>query len=869
MYRLKFEFKKLSDKRMWIVFLFIPVLVMSANGLYHYFNPENVRSKEMRMANTLQSDFSWRIGENYFANLERIYYYDGNAPELTEEEQRIEELLDAGERARFIYSADSWYEKWDTVNQAKSEIWQILIELDELGVPTSVMDGQALHSEKIKIDWLVDNDVGFLNPDRTSLSAFVLNNSFDILLSLPAIFLIIFFFGIPILDETFHHRYNFTKVLPIKRKQIFGSKFASYLLLLFIYLGVAILTTLVINVLFDDVSLMTQLSYPLVTQTPAGLFQISLGQMLLFRILFFVLLNFLMLFSIYILSVFWSNMLSNTIMVGFVSIIALIIVQGNKENYRAWNVFAWLDPSGFIEVNSQTTIYLVLLILFILMGLAAYLVIHLLTWVNRSRSSKLYRGLKPSSNTFLIKHEWMSFMRDKSLLYCLFGILILSVYLGTIAQQEQNQREQAFLTTVEQYSSMVDERIASTPQMIEELELLVEISIEPDLTQYQTLLDTYKNETTPFLEREREKVDRVLAGEYDIWLDYEKTLVESDRDYVVNPSNSLIESPFTTIPAISNHIFIPNAVINDALFQWKESYQLPFILPGAPYKTALLPTYEVSPRSGEGQPPQGIDYNSFERYLNARQGEHNVLSGLNLSVDLLNKYLYLFIWLILAVFFMLNYVKEWDLNQTIRFIKVLPVKIRQIFTNKTIASHLTSVSIVLVAMLVVFIIGTLLGGVGFVNFPFVRYIPKFIGDLTKNEEVFIRIPTYNQYFTIIPLWRYLLEGLGLLLLLTVFINQVVHFMSLLVKKRWVTLAVSGIVLVLGYALVAVYPQAWMQFLPFYYLNIPDILTGLTAFEQDFTMMNPYYGMGIILCYIIVFECINRILVRKDERRDIR
>lgn len=868
MFQIKFEFKKFSDLKVWLFLLLVPLLVVGSLTAFHQLNPENKRSQEMRVANSLRADFSWRISQNYFDRLLNIEVYQEELPP-TEEELRIDELMNAGERARFIYSADSYYERWDTVNQAKRDIWGILIELDELGHPSETIDMNHIHEEKSQIDWLVENNVGVLNPKRTTLSAFVLNNSFDILFSLPVLFLLIFFFGIPLLEETFTNRFHFTKVQPIKRSKVFINKFCFFASVLLVYIGSAVLASYLLHLLFDDLSLSTQLSFPMAKQSIFGLHELTLGQLIGLRIVLFVLITFVALFLVYIISIFWSNMLNNTLLLGFLSIIALIIVQSNPNLYQLWNVFAWLDTRYFIEIHSPTIITMLLLIPLAICFIAGYFVIYLPTWFNRTRSSRHYKGIQKLNKGFLVKHEWISFLRDNTFIYAISGLIVLTVYMGIVAYQEQLVRRNQFIEKTEMFGTIINNQYEDALENAALLEMVIDNVSEVEQRSYQTMLDTY-NQMFPLYEETLAQVNEALAGNYDVWLENEKVLLESDRVFVTNPNNqvqgSIVHS--TTIP-MSNHIFIPNAVINEAIFHWKEDHDIGFVLPGGPYKTELLPKYEQSPRSGENEPPLGISFNNFEQYLNARQLEHNDLTGLNLAVDIINKQMYIFIWIIVAVFFMTNYVKEWDYNRSIRFIKVLPLKMRTVFTHKNYASLTISVVIVLLAFVLVFLTGSLLNGMGSWNFPYVRFIAKVIGDKAGSDSPYITIPSLKQYFMIVPLWRYLLEGVGLMIVLTWFINQLTHFMSLLIKKRWIMLAAAIVILVGGYSLVTIYPQAWMQFFPFYYINIPDILSGTTAFTQNFAWLNPYIGIGLIILYSLTLEFLNKILVRRDEKRDIR
>lgn len=861
---LGFEFKKFKEVKLWVLLMMFPIVLIASLGIYSTVTQDGIRSREMNTANSLNADLNWQIG---LYQRQRMGHYGDYNPEvetsLNTEEQEILTLLQDAERARFNYSADAYNEEWQSMNEAKQQIWNNLIQLRDTGVEIRAVESETLEMDKAHIDWLVDNEVDYVTPNQTSESLFLLNNSLSILFSLPMMFILLFFFAVPVFEETLESRFNFTKVLPVSLNKIFATKLVLFFIILCGYIASAIMTIGVIHLIFDDISWQTQLNYPIYSQSLFGDIMKPLGEILLWRIIFFVFVSVSLVLSVYIVSAFVSTMLFNTLMIGFITIISTIIIQSNVANYQLWNIFAWLDSYSFIQLHPTLSLILVVFILMALIVILYFVSSHVTKWVSRRHGAKNLKGINRLKHNFLLKHELLQFKRDKSLFYALCGLVLMGSLMGATAYQKHQNHLNHVEENLEIEIARIGEMIENPEERLIELYDRVNNAATLDEAQrYQSQIDSLNNSFTE-LESEYNELQSILDGNFDILIDREANEMEGDFLFVRSQE---AETTTGTIP-LSNSIFMPNASINYHLNQWKIENNIDFIPPGGPYSTKLVPGFEVSPRSGDNEPPMAIDYQIFQNYVDARAEEHDYLSGLNLSTNIINDYMYLVIWLIIIVFFSINYVKEWDGYKTIRFAKVQPIQFRKLFSAKVLSSQITGFSMLLVGFLVIIVIGTLLNGFGQIDFPFVRYIAKSIGD-SAPEGRYIQISQVNQYFTIIPLWRYLLEGFGLLALATAFLIQMTQLFAVFIKRRWLVVVSTIVLIAVFTGLCYLYPQAWMQWLPFYYFNIPDILTGSTAIDYDLQIMNVYSGMFILLVYNILLICISQLLVRKDESRDI-
>src|SRR5699024_6109330 len=115
-------------------------------------------------------------------------------------------------------------------------------------------------------------------------SQFVLNQSISLLFSLPAIMIIVFFIGLNIFGELGKPQEKFAMILPIKPLRILINKLILYFLNLMIYISGTILSAIFLIILSDDMNVITQWKYPLVSTGDEGIIRFTLGSTLIFKI---------------------------------------------------------------------------------------------------------------------------------------------------------------------------------------------------------------------------------------------------------------------------------------------------------------------------------------------------------------------------------------------------------------------------------------------------------------------------------------------------------------------------------------------------------------------------------------------------------
>lgn len=832
---LSFEANKIKNKRLLATLVIAPVLVMLTIFVSRLFITVDFRAEEVTQANQLLADLSWQIPNYHHVELDPYI-------EVSEEDRYLYELVDEAERYRFDYSVAAFYEEWHDVNVAKQNIWDLLIEIVELGPELKALNLEELHTEKHLLDWAVDYEVGTYDFETDTNSLFVLFSSFSILFSLPAIMLVIFFFCLPIFLEPERSEFNFSKVLPISYAKMMAQKLVLFFSILVTYIFSAIGISLLLAI-FDSVSLKAQLQYPMMIYQGADLIIKPLWQVLLFQILFFIALA---LVSLAIVTLF-AKLFNNELFISFIYttliMIGLQVTRLTPSRSLTFIPIAWFDPDHFLLYQTTESIVIVLIILYSIAMLLAWLVllrpINLPRWQRKARC----RGMIKDQKNFLFKFEWLKLHRQAILFYSTAILAAFTLYQAVDSYQDQVVN---FETADNNFSTKIAEYEEQISQNLEHAEYVETFLDSPDLP--LDWVEDYEQQLV-VLEQERNKIEaklveyqaieaEVLEGNYSGLNQLELKTLENDYRFV----DRLGDAEDSELIPKPDHIFVPNAYINYRLSEWKVEHEIDFVPPGAPYETMFLPTYQQSPRSGDDEPPAMIERDVFDRYLAEVGKEHHYLSGLNLLADFFNQHYYLVLLILLVGFYSLSYVREWDGSGTIRYLLVQPISLTKTFLSKVVASLAMGVCFTTLVGLIIFLIGSLLNGVGQLNFPFIQYMPYTAG-ADMHEQLF-QIPTLMDFFRIVPVWQWLLMGAGLLLSNLFMINQLVYYVSTYIKNQWAVMASSLAILGLGFVIAIVWPHDVQAFLPFQYLDISQVLSGRIATINEYSHLT--WSMGMIV-----------------------
>ncbi|WP_238600757.1 hypothetical protein, partial [Metasolibacillus meyeri] len=160
-----------------------------------------------------------------------------------------------------------------------------------------------------------------------------------------------------------------------------------------------------------------------------------------------------------------------------------------------------------------------------------------------------------------------------------------------------------------------------------------------------------------------------------------------------------------------------------------------------------------------------------------------------------------------------------------------------IYVTKWAYNLMIAYSLLLISSVVIFLIATLIGGLGEAEYPILIYATE------RLEEHYFVSFVNDAYFYFENLGTLLAKG-GLLIVAQIFfLNSLFSFIGNLLKSHYAAIVVTGIIVIAGYALGNHYiTMTSSVYNPFIYLDTWNIVDGWKAIEADNGYVNVRNGM---------------------------
>lgn len=269
-----------------------------------------------------------------------------------------------------------------------------------------------------------------------------------------------------------------------------------------------------------------------------------------------------------------------------------------------------------------------------------------------------------------------------------------------------------------------------------------------------------------------------------------------------------------------------------------------FALEGAFFKQKYMLINNITPTDRFYIPQSGIDYNPFD--VDSFKGtlpkiNYYITHGIserNNAFAMLHDYFYLKLNVVLIVFALLLFTSTIiKSNKHLELKSVLPVSRTKSYKSKIIESVIYAIGINIMAVLVLFLAGGIMGGFADSDFPIINYIVD--GGII--------------YSNVGPFLVYVLESFAITVLFTIFISMFVNAMYTATNKLF-TILISIIALIIPFTAIK-YLGVIGSFIPFNYVDSGFVATGfLSALirQNSYTMVMAVVVLVIssILFYIL-------------------
>ena len=789
----------------WQFFL-LQLLILCSIWSYNSSISIDYKGEESKRVSLLVRDLGVQI--SYYDKIRGQYgSYDPNTENsLDERQQQSYRYLEEGESARFNYSTSVFYEDWNAVNSHKLQVYNNLKNLLDNGETLYILEQKEVEESIPVIEWLIENDIDYIDKNKSNHSVFILYQSLPILMGVFSIAIICILFGDAIFRDLYTPQKNLIKLLPLPMRKIYKGKNMLFLSILGVFILSIGAISLISHFLFDEIPLSIQLNYPLTYFYEGTLINKPMWEFICYYVLIFIVISFLLCHIIMTINRYLNNYLISLLSVMFV-VAVLNMSDALLGKFKVYNVF---QTDVFIMSNSSYTMMFTVAII-LAMGL-------ILFKFNSNYNLKPTTAKIPVSKQYTIKSiahfERIKSKKSNHLLYSFLLLILIACY------HTLNMSNELLLNQQKVYT-----------QLQSDIDLYKKALEQFDSSQIRKEeYDKMVNESNAYISLLEKSLEEIKEGNYSSIKEVELHNLKGLFDWYSK----------------ENAAFMSNVHINYQLAKWKENNAIDFVPPGGPYRTEFIGSFESLNKVREGEPISVISKEEYNNYINSLNHKHEYSSGLNSLHQFVTSYYFLIFFVILVLFFSTNYVEEWDKrNPTINMIRTQPIKLSEVFRIKRRISLFNILLLLTFTLILITVLGVVLNGVGHVNFPVIQYLTRKAGHSGMFNDA-IKIPFINNYYRILPIWKVIVFEYLLLVALIVFVNELVYLLSRLINKKWYVVSLAITFIAGGYFLTRMLPGNILPYVPLSYLDIPSIVQGKAALLSNSQLLKWDTGIGVCI-----------------------
>ncbi|MFM1601577.1 ABC transporter permease subunit [Helcococcus ovis] len=711
-------------------------------------------------------------------------------------------------------------------------------------------------NDKDNFEWLKFDSEKSLKNETNSLIApyrnktiniprIIIDNS-DIILGLPVFLVFILLFSGIVSNENENNTNLFLQTQPINRRKMIFSKFISVLLMSFIYLVGVIFTMYIIY----------GIKYKIPIGTFNDLYRVFdqnnstahiLTKDLLIKIFgsYFIMIAFISSFIIFVSTRVKNTM--KTLVILFVSIIILTVFTNKydflKNNY---NPIYMLDYVTILNGNYDEIIKGYDVVLKVTQGAGIYpyllylgfsLVLLFLSLVNvKERYKNTRQSVYKIKAKSILSYEIKKILKQKEFLIVnvgLFTLILCSFFINV----DVNKKEINSLETNE-YGKIQEKKVKDISEKFNEFQKIIDAGKDKDgskqyyitytksrLDRGKFLQDMYTNQHKGFVNNDSK-------------LYYTNVILQLDDSFGMLPKteNPRQSNAYTTAPVDSDATYYES--LARSKYAIKNNVK-PIITKHiySAFETFKTPKIE-SDIKAELFPKSNASFQILHR---------------GYSLDNLD---YIFLgFLIIACMGAYTYDKEY--GSQLEFMYTQPISKIKYLIYKWLSIVIVSIGLILGFNLIIIMIGLISEGLGAYNYPVIQY------KHTLENFLFIKENDRN-YFTVIPLWIYIIKNIVMLILQVGFIASIAIFLSNIFKKKLSVIVFTAIIILFGVFASAYIPEMYKYISPFNSLSANKVSDGSIIITK---MRNSSYLISVacLITSTIIISLMNILVVRKKTK----
>lgn len=679
-------------------------------------------------------------------------------------------------------------------------------------------------------EWMLTHNLAYEDEDFPTSPALFLKESATVLFGVVGIGIVILLFGNIVATEKEHQTWLTVRTQPIARWRLFIGKYISVCLMMVLFIVIGILASLLISIIHSGLPVL--LEYPAVVTLGDTVSIISTGHYIMRAILLFILAGIFTLSLTFFLGSFVRNSFTLYMLTGFVLLIGTFATFNYNALNAAWNPFRLLLFSQFLEKVTEPSDWWMLLFV---VGWSLLLLAGAIFMPGRT--SALFQGSAnkiPFANGRIKGRlpsvlqvslfEWRKMKRNPlfisvatvMMLLLIVGYIFISHQTG-LKEKEYLQEKQEVVDDLnvnlvyrlEQSIASFDEDKKKAEEKGDE-SWIAYYNDPKSLEIKEELLERFQNEVAMHVEA----IDHYQQKDWTSFYEYQLALNEEWRDRKVV---SDYFSPFTYAVSIAEK-------------EWLLERNLHPVL------------------SGDFVPTIFDDYGDkeLEKYIHDKYKKVENSGLFSLYLNFTDKF-YIIPGIVLLFLVGMGFASERGKRPTLQLLLTQPVRKRDLFLGKVFTNSIIGIIGCAALFGLLALIGTLVNRFGDWAYPVLHYDRKWIDDPLS---IFKEESSITDGFHFMPLGNYLLETMGLLLLVLWFSIVLAIFLSQFIRSKAGVIGAVAVIGVVGYVGSHKLLGDLLHLSPFTYFDVARITNGEIAVLSENYQITGMTGSLVLVASIV-------------------
>lgn len=840
---LKFEIKKIwrQKKIIWLLL----VVLLGVGGIF-YQNASEQDAMKDRALEKIRPYVEETDGlYHYFKQLE----YENDMDESRLEQQ--EHVIELG-TIFFRWKGAIHNTEWSEIPSIQHEFLKRVELLEEAGGDFSPLYGIERERTIQKNDWLLKQQLPYVDEEYALSPSLVLKQSSTLLLSLGGILFLMLFFGNAVTAEKEQQTWLTLKTQPISKWKRMLAKYGGLLFVMFVFLLIVLCVGLLIPYMFGEKA--WHFDYPQLLNSGNSFAYISTFSYLVRIFLLFFSAGALIFSLILLLSTQLKSSFSVLVLTGFIGAIGISVTLLNEWLQTFWNPFHLFSINNLVSETVQDSFWLYPLAAICWSGLLLLLAILIPEGekglFGESAQKKPYdkgrtRHVRIVFNSAIF--EWRKLKR-RGLLKQSFIVLGLFAIIGYfLLGQISNAKEidyidllngeivfytDTLIPLAEKDLASIDEEKKAAEESGDES--LITYYNDVALHQRQTMLAYYQDILSK-IERGKRAYEQQDWHSFYQYQEFDNRLAngEFDHEYMDRLIGPL---SYVTLEA------------SIAEKEWLMEHKIQPIIAGS-----TIPTIYENWGDAKESKKDYIERN--------RKVENNGLFSLYLYFD---NYLYFIPLFLFAVIVGAGLADERGKRPTIKMLQTQPINEQSVFYGKVLTGAVVGLTGLTGIFTFIVLFSSLFNRFGDWYYPILHYNSKSVVE----SAGYTGMRALEGGFHFIPLGNYVVSSMALIICIFLFVIALSHVFALFIPRTLVVFSSVALVCGIGY-FVSEKMGSFALFSPFMYFDIGRIVNGEVATVLNNPSITVLNGCMVLLGMSVFLMVIGYVVLRLRGREKVK